>query len=498
MFILELLVFVFIMYFVIRPFYVVYLFVRPPRLRVAFFTPTNLGVTYEDITLTSQDGVALAGWYIPSRNTAAVILLHGHSGNRLGVVHHAEALVQAGYGVLMFDLRAHGSSGGRRFATSQAGVDDVLTAVAYLSKRPDVNQAGIGVMGVSVGGVFALHAAAQTVAIRAVAVDGISPAALADLPAPASLWGRVNVWQQRLMAQLARRFARQTPLPPNRQVVRKLGKRPLFLIATGTGGEAAMLTQLAAAAETAELWPIPEARHAQGWHERPDEYSHRLVTFFDGALARQDNTRISLPAAPAAAVEAAEVKDEATAAATPAAIDYEATISMTGANFAAFLMVPLAFGLFWWPFYWLWGIWPFVPFFELSLGGTLTLLLVFALSIVGHELLHAVGFWLVGRAPLNQIRFGFSWAGLAPFAHCGVPLRASAYRLTVLLPGLVLGIIPGLLGVAMQRPLLVMWSTLMLLAAGGDAAVLWAVRQVPGSRWVQDHPRKPGCQVLVE
>ena len=53
MFILELLVFLLIMYFLIRPFYVVYLFVRPPRLRVAFFTPTNLGVTYEDITLTS-------------------------------------------------------------------------------------------------------------------------------------------------------------------------------------------------------------------------------------------------------------------------------------------------------------------------------------------------------------------------------------------------------------------------------------------------------------
>lgn len=508
MFFLELLVFVLIMYFVIRPFYAVYLFVRPPRLRISFFTPTNLGVTYEEITLTSQDGVPLAGWYIPSRNKAAVILLHGHSGNRLGVVHHAEALVQAGYGVLMFDLRAHGSSGGRRFATSQAGVDDVLTAVAYLSKRPDVNPAGIGVMGVSVGGVFALHAAAQTVAIRAVAVDGISPAALADLPAPTSLWGRVNVWQQRLMAQLARRYARQSPLPPNRDGVKKLGKRPLLLIATGSGGEAAMLKNLAAAAETAELWQIPEARHAQGWHERPDEYSHRLVTFFDQALVRQDSTRITLPAVPDEEAEAAVVPGyepvAETAAAGPstagpsAAVDYEATISMTGANFTAFLMLPLAFGLFWGPFYWVWGLWPFVAFFELSFSGTLTLLLVFALSILVHELLHAVGFWLVGGAPLRQIHFGFNWAGLAPFAHCPVPLRASAYRLTVLLPGLVLGIIPGLLGVAMRLPLLVMWSTLMLLAAGGDAAVLWAVRQVPGSRWVQDHPSKPGCRVLAE
>lgn len=516
MFFLELLVFVLIMYFVIRPFYAVYLFVRPPRLRISFFTPTNLGVTYEDITLTSPDGVPLVGWYIPSRNTAAVILLHGHSGNRLGVVHHAEALVQAGYGVLMFDLRAHGSSGGRRFATSQAGVDDVLTAVAYLSKRPDVNPAGIGVMGVSVGGVFALHAAVQTVAIRAVAVDGISPAALADLPAPTSLWRRFNIWQQRLMAQMARRYARQSPLPPNQEVVKKLGKRPLFFIATGSGDEAAMLKNLAAAAETAELWQLPEARHAQGWHERPDEYSHRLVAFFDGALARQDNTRITLPPLPEAMPVLAEVQQiaadgpaaDSPAAHSPAAhspapdispaIDYEATISMTGANFTAFLMLPLAFGLFWGPFYWVWGLWPFVAFFELSFSGTLTLLLVFALSILVHELLHAVGFWLVGGAPLHQIHFGFNWAGLAPFAHCPVPLRASAYRLTVLLPGLVLGVIPGLLGVAMRLPLLVMWSTLMLLAAGGDAAVLWAVRQVPGSRWVQDHPSKPGCRVLAE
>lgn len=361
MFFLELLVFLLIMYFLIRPFYAVYLFVRPPRLRISFFTPTNLGVTYEEITLTSQDGVHLAGWYIPSRNKAAVILLHGHSGNRLGVVHHAEALVQAGYGVLMFDLRAHGSSGGRRFATSQAGVDDVLTAVAYLSKRPDVNPAGIGVMGVSVGGVFALHAAAQTVAIRAVAVDGLSPADLADLPAPTSLWGHINGWQQRLMTQLARRFAGQTPLPPNRDVVGKLGQRPFFLIATGSGGEAAMLKELAAVAETAELWLIPEARHAQGWHERPDEYSHRLVTFFDGALVRQDNTRVTLPAMPEVTSPRAEEPEASVEQSS--AIAYEATISMTGANVTAFLMLPLAFGLFWWPFYWIWGSWPFVSFF---------------------------------------------------------------------------------------------------------------------------------------
>ena len=58
--------------------------------------------------------------------------------------------------------------------------------------------------------------------------------------------------------------------------------------------------------------------------------------------------------------------------------------------------------------------------------------------------------------------------------------------------------LPGLAGVALQQPLLVMWATLMLLAAGGDTAVLWAVRRVPGSAQVLDHPAKVGCRVLAE
>ncbi len=492
---LQLLVFLLIMYFLIRPLVAGFQFARPPRLRVSFFTPTNLGVTYEDVTLTSSDGVELAAWYIPSRNQAAIILLHGHSGNRLGVMHQAEALVKAGYGVLMYDLRAHGSSGGRRFARSQAGVDDLLTAVSYLSKRPEINAAGIGVMGVSVGGLFALQAAAQTVAIRAVVADGPSLATEADMPPATSLFAQIGLWQQRHFMQAARWFARHEPLPPNLDSVTRLGGRPLFLISTGQGGEAALVQQLADVAEAAMLWQIPEARHAQGWRARPDEYSHKLVSFFDETLVRRDNARIALPSL--LETEAvAGAKGGETAVLPPFA--YEATVSMFWANVMAFLMLPLAFVLLWLPYRWLWEEWPFVPFFELTLSGALVLILVFLLSTIVHELLHAVGFRWAGGVPFDRIKFGFSWLGLAPFAHCRDPLRAAAYRHAVLLPGLMLGVLPGLLGVALQRPLLVMWATLMLLAAGGDTAVLWAARKVPGNALVLDHPDKVGCQVLPE
>lgn len=179
-------------------------------------------------------------------------------------------------------------------------------------------------------------------------------------------------------------------------------------------------------------------------------------------------------------------------------IAYEATVPMTWANLMAFLMVPLAFLLFWLPYWAAWNIWPFAAFLDTSFGGLSTLILVLAVSIIVHELLHALGFWLVGGVPWRRIKFGFSWQGFAPYAHCRDPLPTTAYRISVALPGLLLGVLPGLAGVAMQQPLLVMWATLMLLAAGGDAAVLWAVRRVPGTARVLDHPTQVGCQVLAE
>lgn len=171
----------------------------------------------------------------------------------------------------------------------------------------------------------------------------------------------------------------------------------------------------------------------------------------------------------------------------------DATISFVWANVVAFLIIPVAAVVFLLP-YWLRGGrfshdggWPFA----------LTLLLAFAAGIFIHELLHAVGFVWAGKAPVTAVKFGFSWQGLAPYAHCAEPMRAAAYRLSIILPGLVLGILPGILGVILQSWFLVLWGILMTIAAGGDLAVLLAIRHVPGAAWVRDHPTKAGCQVII-
>lgn len=490
MFVLKIVVFLILTFLILRPIYMGYLYTRPPRIKIFSFTPALLGVPYEDVRLKASDGVSLVGWYVHSRNSAAVILLHGHSGNRLAVLPPAEALIEAGYGVLMFDLRAHGSSGGKRFARSQQLVDDVLTAVAFLSHRPEVNAAGIGVFGVSVGGTMALHAAARTVAIRAVAVDGPAPAVVDDMPTPASLVDRLLRWpMQKYFMKVSAFFGDERPLASMADVLSRLAPRPLLFIAPGRGLIQRLVRRLHAAAPAPKsLWAIPAATRGAGWTARPDEYGQHLVRFFDYALvsARHKETAV-LPPPPVDA----HLRHHP---------DYEvvddATISMLWANVVALLMIPLVLLLFFLPYRWLWGeevLDRSLPLDLWSLGG---IVLLFVGSILLHEWLHAVGFRRVGGAPKTAVTYGFSWKGLAPYAHCKAPLKAGAYRVSIWLPGVVLGLIPGLVGLVTGLWWLVLWASLMLVAAGGDAAVLLAIHSVPSKALVLDHPERAGCQIV--
>lgn len=67
-----------------------------------------------DVAIAAGDGTRLVGWELRPRrrNDNVVILLHGLSDNRMGMIGYAEMLLHRGFSVLMPDSRAHGSSGG--------------------------------------------------------------------------------------------------------------------------------------------------------------------------------------------------------------------------------------------------------------------------------------------------------------------------------------------------------------------------------------------------
>jgi hypothetical protein len=136
---------------------------------------------------------------------------------------------------------------------------------------------------------------------------------------------------------------------------------------------------------------------------------------------------------------------------------------------------------------------------EWFFGRSLNLLAVLAvifLAIVLHEFLHGLGWLVFGRLPLNAVRFGIFWKVLTPYAHLKAPIDIRAYRIGGFLPGLVMGILPYLVGLFTGSNLWLWFGILMTTAAAGDLLVLWLIRKLPRGTMVQDHPSRVGCTVI--
>jgi pimeloyl-ACP methyl ester carboxylesterase len=81
----------------------------------------------ETASITARDGIVLQAGEIRPQNANgdAVILLHGLSDNRLGMIGYARILLHHRYAVLLPDARAHGASGGQLATYGLLERDDI-------------------------------------------------------------------------------------------------------------------------------------------------------------------------------------------------------------------------------------------------------------------------------------------------------------------------------------------------------------------------------------
>ena len=256
----------------------------------ARLTPGDFGLHARQVEFPNRDKLTLSGWYAPGHNQAAVILVHGAGAFGVDMVDHAKALKNHGYGVLMFDLRAHGRSEGETCTYGWRETADLLGALDYLQNRADVDAGRIGVLGFSLGGQIALRAAAQSEAIRGVVADGPSAASLADRRREPMTPGR---WLGYPLAWLG--YTTLSLLngahPPTGVLaaVGDIAPRPILLISTGRTAEQAWVREVyKAASEPKDLWELPDAQHGGGLFFDPAAYTHKITSFFDAALLSGD------------------------------------------------------------------------------------------------------------------------------------------------------------------------------------------------------------------
>ncbi len=244
----------------------------------------DLGRPYVDVTLTTTDGLRLAGWYVPSRNGAAVIVFPG----RTEPIRHARMLVRHGYGVLLLDRRGEGGSQGDFSARGWGGEPDLRAAVAYLRRRPDVRDGRIGGLGLSVGGELMLQTAADDAGLRAVVSEGAGLRSAAEQKHMPEAPPEPLRWVAPITMETAADvvLSDHRPPPDLADLMPRIAPRPVLLIRgmKGNPDEALNLAYRDAGGPTTALWQIPSAGHTAGLSAAPAAYERRVVGFFDRAL----------------------------------------------------------------------------------------------------------------------------------------------------------------------------------------------------------------------
>ena len=147
------------------------------------------------------------------------------------------------------------------------------------------------------------------------------------------------------------------------------------------------------------------------------------------------------------------------------------------------------------PYSFLWGTEKVYSQFS-STSNFLLLILIFFVGIILHEIIHAISWVTFAKIPFSKIKFGFNLKSLSPYAHCGEAVTAKVYRIALLTPAIILGLIPILISFVSGSVWFFVTGLLFTVTACGDFLIFWLIRKVRNDQLVADHPERAGCKVV--
>jgi len=256
-------------------------------------TPATYGLAYQDVRFSARgDDTQIAAWYLPNNeSTRAVILVHGRNASKQNaisgkIVEFGAALQEAGFAVLMIDLRGHGESAGDRYSFGVYERRDVLGAVDFLLTN-GFKPGSIGVLGISMGGGAAIGAASEEPAIGVLVLEST----FADLnPLIEEQWETESGMPKFvlpgvfLMNRLIYGYD-LTAIQPVKEIV-KVPPRPILIIHCTEDAMVGMWhpQTLIEAVPSAETSFFDACEHAEIFRDYPDEYKALVIPFLTDNL----------------------------------------------------------------------------------------------------------------------------------------------------------------------------------------------------------------------
>ncbi|GAA5059648.1 alpha/beta hydrolase [Nocardia callitridis] len=123
-------------------------------------TPASLGLDYTELSIDTDDGETLHGWWVRApRSIGHILFTHGNGGNIGDRIVLYALLTKAGFDVLTFDYRGYGRSTGR--PSEHGTYRDARAARRALLDQQGVDPDRVLYLGKSLGGGVALELAQE-------------------------------------------------------------------------------------------------------------------------------------------------------------------------------------------------------------------------------------------------------------------------------------------------------------------------------------------------
>ncbi len=135
------------------------------------------------------------------------------------------------------------------------------------------------------------------------------------------------------------------------------------------------------------------------------------------------------------------------------------------------------------------------PIPKLHISDMFIMMGAYLISIFIHEAIHGLSWGLVSKKKFKDIKFGYAANTMNPYCTCSTPLTKGKYIFGAVMPLVILGIIPIIVGIAIGNFWVLIFGIIGTASACGDLMIIKAIVSfVPSAKDVvfMDHPTEGG------